>query len=347
MSQNYYIHLYFLYEYEYSLATKYKLEKLSWALLNKVVKDKITIEHILPQTPTKLYWRNAFRQFTPEEIKTLSASLGNMLPLSQSINSSLQNDSFDDKKARGYVNGCHCEIEVSKEPVWDAEHIYDRGMKLLHFMESRWNIQFESKEQMEELLHVAFVHDGREIPPELEEEKAPEIAAVQDGNKDANVKPDLSEDPDSWGGVRRRFWAYALPIIKEAHGPERAFRNVTTSKEYWLSSGIGINGFYLTCEAKADNAAVCLSLTNGDRDKNKSAFDYLFSRKAEIETELGTELTWWRLDNKKASYVSFYRQGVSINDEDTWLQMAEFHAEWSKKFFDALVPLLRKWDSMR
>ena len=338
---------YFLYEYEYSLATKYKLEKLSWALLNKVVKDKITIEHILPQTPTKLYWRNAFRQFTPEEIKTLSASLGNMLPLSQSINSSLQNDSFDDKKARGYVNGCHCEIEVSKEPVWDAEHIYDRGMKLLHFMESRWNIQFESKEQMEELLHVAFVHDGREIPPELEEEKAPEIAAVQDGNKDANVKPDLSEDPDSWGGVRRRFWAYALPIIKEAHGPERAFRNVTTSKEYWLSSGIGINGFYLTCEAKADNAAVCLSLTNGDRDKNKSAFDYLFSRKAEIETELGTELTWWRLDNKKASYVSFYRQGVSINDEDTWPQMAEFHAEWSKKFFDALVPLLRKWDSMR
>ena len=38
---------YFLYEYEYSLATKYKLEKLSWALLTKVVKDRITVEHIL------------------------------------------------------------------------------------------------------------------------------------------------------------------------------------------------------------------------------------------------------------------------------------------------------------
>ena len=95
---------YFLYEYEYSLATKYKLEKLSWALLTKVVKDRITVEHILPQTPTKLYWRNNFRQFTDAEIKALSSSLGNMLPLSQSINSSLQNDSFDDKKARGYAN---------------------------------------------------------------------------------------------------------------------------------------------------------------------------------------------------------------------------------------------------
>ena len=69
------------------------------------MKDKITVEHILPQTPSKLYWRNHFRQFTPEEIKTLSASLGNLLPLSQCINSSLQNDSFDDKKARGYENG--------------------------------------------------------------------------------------------------------------------------------------------------------------------------------------------------------------------------------------------------
>lgn len=81
---------YFLYEYEYSLASKYKLDKLSWADLTKVVKDKVTVEHILPQTPTKLYWRNNFRQFNPEEIKTLSASLGNMLPLSQSINSKLQ-----------------------------------------------------------------------------------------------------------------------------------------------------------------------------------------------------------------------------------------------------------------
>ena len=41
---------YVLFEYEYSLSTKRKLEKLSWALLTKVVKDKITVEHILPQT---------------------------------------------------------------------------------------------------------------------------------------------------------------------------------------------------------------------------------------------------------------------------------------------------------
>ena len=335
---------YLLYEYEYTLATKYKLEKLSWALLTKVVKDKITVEHILPQTPTKLYWRNAFRQFTPGEIKTLSASLGNLLPLSQSINSSLQNDSFDDKKARGYLNGCHCEIEISKEPVWDAEHIYNRGMKLLHFMESRWKIQFESKEQMEELLHVGFVHDGREIPPELKEENT--SSAIQGGNKGKNKELNSNEDPNSWGGVRRRYWAYALPIIKETHGSEGSYGNVTTGKEYWLNGAIGISGFYLTCEAKAHNAGVCLSLTKYDREKNKSAFDYLVSQKEEIEAQLGVELKWWRLDNKKASYISFYGNDMSINDESSWAQMAEFHALWSKKFYDAFVPRLNKWNTM-
>lgn len=181
---------YFLYEYEYSLATKYKLEKLSWALLTKVVKDRITVEHILPQTPTKLYWRNNFRQFNDAEIKFLSSSLGNMLPLSQSINSSLQNDSFDDKKARGYANGCHCEVEIFKEDKWDAEHIYNRGIKLLHFMEARWGFKFERIEQMDELLHIAFVNDGREIPDEITEENIKVVTATPEktnGNRSAHV----------------------------------------------------------------------------------------------------------------------------------------------------------------
>jgi hypothetical protein len=226
---------YFLYEYEYSLATKYKLEKLSWALLTKVVKDRITVEHILPQTPTKLYWRNNFRQFSDAEIKSLSSSLGNMLPLSQSINSSLQNDSFDDKKARGYANGCHCEVEIFKEDKWDADHIYNRGIKLLHFMETRWGFKFESVDQMNELLHIAFVNDGREIPDEITEENITAVTATQEktnGNRSAhvaavnmsfaNIKDATGEihiDPDSCTRKYVRFTTDAmnkiLPVAPE------------------------------------------------------------------------------------------------------------------------------------
>ena len=192
---------YFLYEYEYSLATKYKLEKLSWALLTKVVKDKLTVEHILPQTSTKYYWRNQFRQFSETEIKALSSSLGNMLPLSQSINSSLQNNSFEDKKARGYANGCHCEVELSNETNWDAQRIYARGIKLLRFMEKRWNFQFESIEQMDELLHIGFVKDGRDVPPELTEESILDVATPigkHKGSRSAQIAALIM----SWASVK-------------------------------------------------------------------------------------------------------------------------------------------------
>ena len=37
-------------------------------------------------------------------------------------------------------------------------------------MESRWSFEFEDIEQMDELLHIGFVKDGREIPEEIIEE---------------------------------------------------------------------------------------------------------------------------------------------------------------------------------
>lgn len=148
---------YFLYEYEYSLAIKSKIAKLSWAELTKVVKDTITIEHVLPQTPTEQYWQDHFNGFSEKELKVLSGSLGNLVPLSRSINSKLQNNGFEQKKERGYFNGCHSEIEIAKEKIWEASSIYARGLKLLTFMENRWNFQFESDEQKDELLHIAFI----------------------------------------------------------------------------------------------------------------------------------------------------------------------------------------------
>lgn len=33
---------------------------------------------------------------------------------------------------------------------------------------------------------------------------------------------------------------------------------------------------------------------------------------------------------------------VSIENEVDWLQMARFHAEWSKKFHDVIVPYLKQ-----
>lgn len=177
---------YFLYEYEYDKSTQNNLEKVDWNLFTKVEKDKVTIEHILPQTPTKWYWCNQFRLYSDNEIKMLSASLGNLLPLAQSINSSLQNDSFPDKKSpsaagrRGYVNGSHSEIEVAKEQDWTAQNILTRGLALLKFMESRWQVMLTEEQKMN-LLHISFVKEVRTDVPEL-----PEKASIINTNPQNN-----------------------------------------------------------------------------------------------------------------------------------------------------------------
>ena len=69
----------------------------------------------------------------------------------------------------------------------------------------------------------------------------------------------------------------------------------------------------------------------------------MYARKAEIEKGLGGVLLQWaRHDDTKASYVVIRLENVSIESEADWLQMAKFHAEWSKRFYDVIVPYLKE-----
>lgn len=168
---------YFMYEYEFFLKEKTGTEKITWEMFAKSEKEKVSIEHVLPQTPTKFYWRNMFRQYNEQEIKQMSGAIGNLLPLSLSINIALQNDSFPDKKhardagsgRRGYEDGSHSEIEVAKNGDWTARNIYDRSKKLVAFLSSRWDIPL-TEEQKAKLIYIDFASEERDPIPELSEE---------------------------------------------------------------------------------------------------------------------------------------------------------------------------------
>lgn len=82
--------------------------------------------------------------------------------------------------------------------------------------------------------------------------------------------------------------------------------------------------------------------SRGNKDENKAAFDSLIAHKSEIESALGTSLQWNRGDEIKSSKVFLQLNNVSIEDETDWLQMANFHADWTKKFYDVIVPYIVK-----
>lgn len=163
---------------------------------------------------------------------------------------------------------------------------------------------------------------------------------LKDSNEDT-----AAQEAGTRYALRRRYWAFALPYIQQAHddGTGRGcFSGCTTSKENWLSGFFGIGGFNISCIANYNQARVDLTLANANKERNKEAFDYLFAHKSEIEATLGGSLEWLRSDNTKGSYILVRLEGVSIENEADWTQMAKFHAEWSKKFYDAFVPYLKK-----
>lgn len=171
---------YFLYEYEMDKVRQRGSQKIDWKLFVKSEKDKVSIEHIYPQTPTHKCWKEGFKEYKKSQRPYFQGTLGNLLPLSQSINSSLQNDCFEEKKKakyndrnekirQGYSDGSHSEIEVAGYYEWNPESILDRGNKLLEFMEKRWELKFENEYAKAELLFLDFM-----FPDEEEDNQADE-----------------------------------------------------------------------------------------------------------------------------------------------------------------------------
>ena len=175
---------YFLYEYEKHLQSQGEV-KVDWSIFEKNQSGKVSIEHIYPQKPTDVYWTSRFPKDTDE---ALTHSLGNLLLLSISKNASLQNDDFDRKKTtvrnpdgtivhNGYDNGSYSELEVSHETEWTPEKIIERGKRLLGFLKTHWQIDYDfSEDDYNKLLNIKGAstttvseHAAESVVPDLDE----------------------------------------------------------------------------------------------------------------------------------------------------------------------------------
>lgn len=95
-----------------------------------------------------------FTKYTPEQRRNFANSLGNLLALSKSANSSLQNDKFlfkvdqsnkgEGYPKRGYKYDSMSAMIVANETEWTPETIVERGLKILSFLCDYINEDFNS-----------------------------------------------------------------------------------------------------------------------------------------------------------------------------------------------------------
>ena len=137
--------------------------------------------------------------------------------------------------------------------------------------------------------------------------------------------------------IRRRYWTYALPIMREVSG---TFGNCSPSKNNWLDGFMGLGNLIISCIANYDSARVELYMKLPEKAQNKQLFDFLCAHKDEIESAANRIFVWERSDDTKASRICLPLPDVSVTNEADWPRMAQFHAEGSKIILDVFKPYL-------
>lgn len=110
--------------------------------VTKTYSGLITIEHVLPQTPTAPYW---VERFEPADHLRWVHKLGNLTPLSGRKNYKAQNYSFDEKKKIYKKKQETVSFDLTKDVCdhdeWTVGAIAQRHSELLQLAQATWFIQ--------------------------------------------------------------------------------------------------------------------------------------------------------------------------------------------------------------
>ena len=86
-------------------------------------------------------------------------------------------------------------------------------------------------------------------------------------------------------------------------------------------------------------SAIKVNLTIPD---SKEFFDYLYDSKDEIESELGYELNWKRLDNKKVSHIEIMKKS-DIGDCSNWDENIKWHLTKASDFYNVFADKVKNF----
>jgi len=140
--------------------------------------------------------------------------------------------------------------------------------------------------------------------------------------------------------LRLAFWKELIPVA----GPKTPrFEKITPSENYSLSASSGFAGLNFSYLLWQTTAGVELYIDKGSGMdvENKAIFDYLFERKADIETKYGTPLTWQRLDERRACRIKEETIDGGIKSaRDQWPTTRDAMINAMQRFEKAVAPHL-------
>ena len=154
-------------------------------------------------------------------------------------------------------------------------------------------------------------------------------------------KPGVDKKPSAKMEAYRDYFQKMIDELREEH----SFTGARVGQpQSWYGFASGYSGItYAACFSIGERVRVELYIDQGIAESNKQLFDWLYKDKTAIERELGFNLEWERLDDKRASRIAVYHKGTI---EDRTEEVEEYR-KWSisnlLKFKEVFDPRLEEY----
>ena len=154
-----------------------------------------------------------------------------------------------------------------------------------------------------------------------------EIKLYKIGNSDPAVKFEIIEKPNNWTKevkkqtssdpakqFRLEYWTAFNDYAFTKSVFSKNFKKRKPGTDHWMTLSLGSSAYHLDILTLKKRNAVSVELYISD---DKSIFHKLLQNKADIENEIGCELDWRELPDKKASRI-IIEKPVNLDAQEEW-----------------------------
>jgi len=133
---------------------------------------------------------------------------------------------------------------------------------------------------------------------------------------------------------RLEFWNRFNDRLIEKGKPFNV-RKATTN--HWYSISIGTSEAHVSVSLINQDSNIIIELYVND---DKELFDKLYANREEIEAKFGHKLIWDKLENKKASRIKYYINGLNFDDHSNYDELIDESIDLATKMRDIFKKLI-------
>ena len=209
--------------------------------------------------------------------------------------------------------------------IWVSEVVRDEHRQALDWLNQRTDTETQFFAVVVEVLQIDESRPAFNFKP---------VVLPNEWQKSTKRNP--KSTTSSKGEKYRNYFQGLIDELRDNY----KFTKLRVAQPYnWTGFATGMSGFLFSASfAQGGNARTEIYIDTGDKDETKKFFDELTLSEQSLAEKFGCPLEWERLDNKRASRIAVYREGIIGDSEEELKEIRKWHIENLIKFKEVVIP---------